>query len=71
MFGALPAHVGVVACSATVPYLPAEQQFGGHRRHVEVLFVGVAHHKIDIRDVLAVHIIDSVSAAASHTDHFL
>ena len=42
----------------------------GHGRVVQCLAVGVAKHERDIVDALVIHVVDGVSATATHADDF-
>ena len=68
--GAFASHFGLVAGSAPLGDLVAENQLVWHRGFVEGLLVGVGHDEVDVGDVLAVHVVDRVSSASAHSDHF-
>ena len=69
LFRTLSSDFRIVACATAVGYVPSKKEFCRHGRHVEMLFIGVAHHEIHVRDVLTIHIVDRVAATASDSNH--
>ena len=63
-------YLGVVARAETLGGGGADKEFCGHRRVAQGLAVGVADHKRNLVDVLLVHMVYGVVAAAAHAYHF-
>lgn len=42
----------------------------GHGGIVECLIIGVAKHECDIVDAFTIHVVDSIAAATTYTNHF-
>ena len=69
-FGCCLSHLGVVAGTQALTGVRADEQTRWHWRAVEVLTVGVAHHKRHALNVLHIHVVDGIAATATHTHHF-
>ncbi len=66
----LAADLGIRACAESLGYIAADLQRGLHPRAVQRLGIGVGADEIHALDSTRDHVLDSISSAASDTQHF-
>ncbi len=68
--GGIATHFGLGSCTTTFRKARPKGDLLRHRAHVERLLVRVADHEVHSADALSIHVVDSIRAATTNSDHF-